>query len=71
MTRAIPFPRANRRGELAEVRDRMRRLKVREAELCEILLAGGANLVGDEYEARVVTMRDGSAVVKLEKRGRL
>lgn len=39
--------------ELADVRAELKRLKAREAELRDVILAGGCELVGDQFEASV------------------
>jgi hypothetical protein len=40
--------------ELADIRAELRRLRIREAELREILLADDADLKGDDYCAQIV-----------------
>ncbi|KRR21330.1 hypothetical protein CQ14_06685 [Bradyrhizobium lablabi] len=42
--------------ELADVRERIKELKGREEELRDLLISGKADLVGDDYAAKVSTV---------------
>jgi vacuolar-type H+-ATPase subunit E/Vma4 len=68
---AVVISQTNRKppDELADVREQIRELKGREDELREMLIAGEADLIGDDFVVRitkVVTERIDSGRIKKE-----